>query len=223
MVTPLSREIDTHMPQQTFHFDLDAGVDCLAFANTNEDRNVTNPVERLSSYGNLVDFSEQTGQLTVSGANDLRLMAERRPDEAQAVLERAIRFREAIYRVFAAIAADHTPEAEDLDLLNDELRDAMSQTRLVPADKGFDWTWPASAMPMERALWPVARSAAELLISGELDRVRECAAHDCGWLFFDESRNRSRRWCSMQTCGNRAKVDRFRTRRKDANTPQPVG
>lgn len=210
------------MHQQTFHFDLDAGVDCLAFANTNEDRNVTSPVERLSTYGSLVDFSEQTGQLTVSGANDLRLLAERKPDEAQAVLQRAIRLREAIYRVFSAIAADRTPEPSDLDLLNTELHDAMSHTRLVAVDNGFDWTWPASTPELERALWPVARSAAELLISDELDRVRECAAHDCGWLFFDESRNRSRRWCSMQTCGNRAKVDRFRTRRKDANTPQQV-
>jgi predicted RNA-binding Zn ribbon-like protein len=45
-----------------------------------------------------------------------------------------------------------------------------------------------------------------------LERVRECANHDCGWLFLDLSRNRSRKWCDMSSCGNRAKVRRFRER-----------
>jgi predicted RNA-binding Zn ribbon-like protein len=61
-------------------------------------------------------------------------------------------------------------------------------------------------------LWPVVRSAAELLTSDELGRVRECAADNCAWLFLDRSKNRSRRWCDMAVCGNRDKVRRFRQR-----------
>jgi predicted RNA-binding Zn ribbon-like protein len=206
--------------QHTAHqFDLDAGVDCLAFSNTLDGRNDARPQERLASYLDLVEFTFQTGQLSISDANDLRLMAERRPDEATDVLRQAITLREAIYRIFSAIAAQATPQPDDLDLLNAELHEAMAATRLVPTRNGFDWTWPGQPHSLKRAYWPVVRSAAEMLTSGELDRVRECAAHDCGWLFFDESRNRSRRWCSMQTCGNRAKVDRFRTRQRTEAQP----
>lgn len=204
------------MQQTAQQFDMDAGIDCLAFTNTNDNRNDPQPVELLRKYADLVDFAEQAGLLTISNANDLKLLAERSPDEARAALERAITLREAMYRIFSAVAAGRTPDPADLDLLNASLHQAMSHSRLVPARDGFDWTWPDDQKSLDRATWPLVRSAAELLTSGEVDRVRECAAHDCGWLFFDESRNRSRRWCSMQTCGNRAKVDRFRTRRKDA-------
>ena len=86
---------------------------------------------------------------------------------------------------------------------NADLHEAMARTQLVPENDGFTWTWPDDVVVLERAIWPVVRSAADLLISGELDRVRECAASDCSWLFFDESRNRSRRWCSMSSSGTR--------------------
>jgi predicted RNA-binding Zn ribbon-like protein len=56
----------------------------------------------------------------------------------------------------------------------------------------------------------VARSAAELLQSEELGRVRRCDGEDCRWLFLDTSRSRNRRWCDMADCGNTAKVRRYR-------------
>ena len=64
-------------------------------------------------------------------------------------------------------------------------------------------------------LGPVARSAAELLTSDRLDRLRQCESEKgCGWLFVDGSRNRSRRWCDMSDCGNRAKARRFHRRHR---------
>jgi predicted RNA-binding Zn ribbon-like protein len=62
----------------------------------------------------------------------------------------------------------------------------------------------------------VARSAAELLTSRELSGLRECAGYDCGRLFMDGTKNRSRRWCDMASCGNRAKGRRHYERRKAA-------
>jgi predicted RNA-binding Zn ribbon-like protein len=58
-------------------------------------------------------------------------------------------------------------------------------------------------------LWPIVLAAAELLTSAGRARVRECAAHGCGWLFLDTSRSQRRRWCTMASCGNRAKARRF--------------
>lgn len=61
---------------------------------------------------------------------------------------------------------------------------------------------------LERILWPIAQSAAELLTSSELGTVRLCEAPDCAWLFLDQSCNRSRRWSDMKVCGNRQKARR---------------
>jgi predicted RNA-binding Zn ribbon-like protein len=66
-------------------------------------------------------------------------------------------------------------------------------------------------------LGPVAKSAADLLASEELDLARECAGDDCGWLFIDRTRNHSRRWCDMKSCGNLAKVHSYRSRKKSVS------
>ena len=92
---------------------------------------------------------------------------------------------------------------------------------LLPQEAGgdasspsFAWTRTDAADSLTAPLRPVVRSAAELLTSPEtLLRVRECDGTDCTWLFLDQSRNRSRRWCSMESCGNRAKVRRHYRRR----------
>jgi len=77
---------------------------------------------------------------------------------------------------------------------------------LEPGGAGFSGSWPAADY-LDRPLWPVARAAADLLQSEQLERVGECADdRGCGYLFLDTSRNHSRRWCSMESCGNRAKA-----------------
>jgi predicted RNA-binding Zn ribbon-like protein len=73
---------------------------------------------------------------------------------------------------------------------------------------------------LDRMLWPLAHSAAELLASSERARVRLCEGEDCGWLFLDTSRNGARHWCDMKDCGNRAKVRRFRERQRVADDPR---
>jgi predicted RNA-binding Zn ribbon-like protein len=85
----------------------------------------------------------------------------------------------------------------------------MSHLRLVPGEDHFDWEWTGQEDRLDALLWPVGVSAAGLLASDDLNRVGECADdRGCGYLFFDTSRNRSRRWCEMRDCGNRAKARR---------------
>ena len=89
----------------------------------------------------------------------------------------------------------------------------MAHSRIIETPAGFVWDWDGSADALDKMLWPVVLSAADLLTSKELERVGECADHRrCGWLFFDVSRNHSRRWVSMEICGNRAKVRRHRSK-----------
>jgi predicted RNA-binding Zn ribbon-like protein len=68
--------------------------------------------------------------------------------------------------------------------------------------------WTSATDGLEQILFAVLTSAAELLASDRLKRIRECASADCTWLFIDMSRNRTRRWCDMKGCGNRMKARR---------------
>jgi predicted RNA-binding Zn ribbon-like protein len=140
--------------------------------------------------------------------------AEVHPAQASAVLDQAIALRETIYRIFSAVATGRSPEAADLAALNAAISQAMAHLRIIETPAGFVWGWDGGDDALDQMLWPVVRSAADLLTSKELERVGECAEHQrCGWLFLDVSRNHSRRWCSMELCGNRAKVRRHYQRK----------
>jgi predicted RNA-binding Zn ribbon-like protein len=119
-------------------------------------------------------------------------------------LRRAIRFREALYRIFKAAIDERRPHAEDLAALNRELAAERLTFRSGRFTLGDD----------DSLLSIIARDAVRLLTSDELSRVRQCGGESCGWLFLDTSRNRSRQWCDMRDCGNLAKVRRFRERQK---------
>jgi predicted RNA-binding Zn ribbon-like protein len=85
----------------------------------------------------------------------------------------------------------------------------MMQSQIVKTEDGFQWDLAGNKAKLDWILNPVIRSAADLLISEEFKRIKKCADPICGWLFLDISRNRSRRWCDMSACGNRAKASRF--------------
>jgi len=88
----------------------------------------------------------------------------------------------------------------------------MGRSQVIPTDAGFTWVWAEGGRALDCMLWPVARSAADLLTAGELPAIRQCQGSQCGWLFLDTSRNRTRVWCDMRVCGNRAKARRHHAR-----------
>jgi predicted RNA-binding Zn ribbon-like protein len=192
---------------------------CLDFANTANWHASAQPEEELNSYADLVGWGRQVGLLTAAEAERLLQTAAQQPADAHAALAQAVELREAIYRIFSAIAAGRTPAPADLAILNNWFATGLGRLQVTQTAGSFGWQWQGAAAALEGLLWPVAHSAAELLISAELDRVKECAdERGCGWLFFDTSRNRSRRWCSMEGCGNLAKVRRHRRKQADAET-----
>jgi predicted RNA-binding Zn ribbon-like protein len=188
---------------------------CLDFANTAEWHASGHPTEQLQSYAALVSWAQRVGILTDHEAGQLSREATRRPSDAAAVLERAISLREALYRILSAVVADRPPGEADLAILNGALSDALARVHVVREADSFAWRWAADETALDRVLWPVARSAADLLTSEKLARVGQCADdRGCGWLFLDMSRNRSRRWCDMKDCGNRAKAKRHYVRKR---------
>ena len=166
--------------------------------------------EKLTSYEDLLAWSVLAGSVDRRAAGELARIAAREPREASNALARAVRLREALYRIFKCAHEGWRPKKADADVLRNELSIARSHQRLSARGSGFLWTFPEPPAALDSILWPVALSAAELLTSGDLARLGQCSGAECGWLFLDTSRNHRRQWCDMRDCGNRAKVRRFR-------------
>jgi len=198
-------------------WELLGGYLCLDFANTADWHASDQPQELLTSYAEFVSWSQQAHILTEKQAKRLLRQAADRPEEAMAVLIRAIALREAIYGIFAAIAHGQSPQATDLGALNAVLSEMLARSQIAPIETGFGWQWAGEDDALDRPLWSIARSAADLLTSDELQRVGQCADdRGCGWLFLDTSRNHTRRWCSIEECGNRAKAHRHYERKRSS-------
>jgi predicted RNA-binding Zn ribbon-like protein len=192
-----------------------AGRLCLDFANTADWHAREQPVELLREYRDLVVWSRRVEIVDSATTEALLRRAGHQPGSANDVLARAIELREALYRVFARHARGAPAPDADLATLNRALADAFEHLIVAEHDGAFEWEWRAGSDALDQMLWPIARSAADLLTGPALARVRECEGYPCGWLFLDTSRNRSRRWCSMEVCGNRAKARRHYARTRD--------
>jgi predicted RNA-binding Zn ribbon-like protein len=104
-------------------------------------------------------------------------------------------------------------ELLQLELLNEFLREGREQTSLARRDDGVIVLHRTFDLATARSVFlPVALSAADLLVNGNIDLVRVCEANDCVLSFYDRTKSHRRRWCSAGTCGNRDKVNRFRAR-----------
>jgi len=194
-------------------FELHGGVLCLDFVNTLDDRPSEQPKELLRSYIDVARFAEDTGTFEDSRVDDLMKRNQMDPEAAQHALSAAKELREAMYAIFRAVMRKEPAPAMALAQLNVYVQDAAQHSRLVETNGHFEWRFDYSSL-FHAILWPIARSAADLLASDQLQFVRACESKTCQWLFLDLSRNHRRRWCKMNLCGNRAKARRFYARQK---------
>jgi predicted RNA-binding Zn ribbon-like protein len=207
---------DTNISKPAFKFL--GGWLCLDFVNT-RNWDSKDPVhERFKAYSDFVWWNRQADTFSHSETQHLLQQGECQPAEATAAFEQGLALRDVIYHIFRAIEAGLTPDRTDLSVFNAALSEALAHLRVVWAEDNFIWAWSNQENMLEQAFWPVLRSAADLLTSDKLDRLGKCAGDSCGWLFLDLSRNRSRRWCDMTHCGNRAKARRHYKRRHSTGT-----
>ena len=189
----------------------------VQFANTVGSRRSSRPQERLPSYDALLEWGVRAELFGQSEAARLRREAESRPADAESARIRAVALRDAVYRLLEASGEGRTPAVADLEVLNAALGECAVRRRLRLTPEGLCWAWAeAPDGDLDWMLWPVAYSAAETLTGSEAARIKACPAEGCGWIFIDQSRNRSRRWCDMQSCGNREKARRHYHRGKAA-------
>jgi predicted RNA-binding Zn ribbon-like protein len=164
----------------------------------------------LNDYDDLVAWARRFRVIDEREARRLRQQARRHPREAAKTFDRALQIRGTLDDVFRSIALSQEPAAKATAALARDEADAVARAKLVHRDYGFGWSW-IDDVSLGRPLWPVVHDATRLLTDGPLDRIKACDG--CRYLFIDESKNRSRRWCEMSTCGTAEKMRRYVERR----------
>jgi predicted RNA-binding Zn ribbon-like protein len=183
---------------------------CLAYANTRYWRGTAAPTEQLNGPDDLLQWAAATERLPQRLIDRISADWRERPDAAAIGFREATNLRDAIFRCFAATAGSRPPSDDNLAALNAALADAPPRRRLRLGGWEIGMPDPSASALLAPTLW----SAADLLVGAQLQRVRQCANPECGWLFLDNSKSGNRRWCSMSACGNRAKAHRHYLRQK---------
>ncbi len=184
------------------------GAPCLDLANTINSRR--EPVhDYLQQYADLAGWAVKAGILSTLKRDRLIKLSEKNTKEADAAMRKALEFRELIYRLFSSAARGSRINQADMETFVAFYAEAMSHMKLSKKEHYFVFDWPADET-LDSVLWQIVHSAGQLLLSKELNRVKECP--NCGWLFLDTSKNQSRRWCSMNACGARDKMRRYHAR-----------
>jgi predicted RNA-binding Zn ribbon-like protein len=162
----------------------------------------------------LVGFLEVSGAVGSEEGTRFRALGREAPSRCAGAVIRALELRAVIRQILDAIAQHRPLAAEWIEVVNRALRAGGGMEQLVAAGNG----WRPAFVPERRdslgALAPLARSAAELIVEGPSAPVRRCANPRCVLFFYDDSRSRRRRWCSMAVCGNRMKVAAHALRRR---------
>ncbi len=190
---------------------------CLDFVNSKVMDVRTVPFYDLfTDYEHIVFWCRHLNILTDEDVERLLQLARQNPLEAQKAFEKITALRDANYRTLTAVAGQQEPANEDLDILNQNLSEAMQHRKVISTPEGLGWAWAKHDDSLDWMLWPLALSTAEILTSGQAQRIRAC--NGCYWMFMDTSRNGLRRWCDMKTCGNRAKAHRHYERTKNSKS-----
>jgi predicted RNA-binding Zn ribbon-like protein len=194
------------------------GHPALDFINTVHDWTVSAPHDYLSAFADAIRFGEAAGLLTRADHSRLRRRT------AHIELTRLRELRALLKRTFQMQLSGLAPSNADLRKLSANLAEATHATRLIAAPR----TRRSLQVPIRREITVeragdallrlrIAESAVALLVSDAILRVKSCPT--CGWFFLDLSKNRSRRWCSMDACGSVAKARRYYRRLKERTNP----
>ena len=179
--------------------------------------------DRLTDYDRLTRWADAAGVITPRLAAQLCSLAAEHPRIAERAHRDVVDLRWQLRQLFEAVTEGETLSGlPALEQLNETLASVLPRlelavgARAARGESALRWSWRDAEEHLDAILWPVARAAAELLVSDEASRIRECGGEDCGWMYVDRSRNGLRRWCQMEVCGTREKSRQRAVRRIDA-------
>ena len=192
---------------------LDGGRLCLNFVNTIHDRHAPALEDYIVTAERFFEWSLRAGAIESSRNRSRRLQS---PRAASTLGADVRRLRARLHTLFSALIDGAPVPTAAVHELDKWIHRAWRQMHVDPSATG--WLRrikprPAHHEPLEA----IALSALELLRTSDLARLRRCQAPNaCGWLFYDDTKNGSRRWCSMSNCGVFFKMRRYRTRNRVA-------
>jgi predicted RNA-binding Zn ribbon-like protein len=175
-------------------------------------------LEPLRPFVNTLDVDEGTDalsspQVLVTWLREHGLLTDADDGDSSSAtaedLEAAVALRGALRAMLLCNHDGTRPDPAAIRVLNETSDRACMSVRFT--DDG--WSVCACGVPgIAGAFGRLLTIIADAQKDGTWQRLKICAADDCAWAYYDVSRNRSRRWCSMEVCGNRAKVHAYRGR-----------
>jgi predicted RNA-binding Zn ribbon-like protein len=191
-------------------FKLYAGHPALELVNTLDLRFSAQAVDLIPMYRDLLRLTTQLQLLTAEQARKLG----RTVDEvdAQRVVATTVELRESLAAVLYGRIDGGKPPAAQIKILEQQFHAASLHRRLLAGESHLEWSWSGVERQAEIPLWMLAQAASDLLVSSDAELIKDCGDPTCRWLFLDVSKNHTRRWCDMKTCGNRMKARRHHAR-----------
>jgi predicted RNA-binding Zn ribbon-like protein len=189
----------------------------LDFTNTSSGRNSPTHQEHLHGFKDLLAWVEHAKVVSPEDCSRIRGSISEGSNVATTTFASALDTREVIWRIATALAEGR--------VVNDDLRQrlvalhalSLGHAGMELRNSAYIWAWDARRDVRSAILGPIALSALTLLMERDLSRTKRCEGADCGWLFLDTTKNKTRRWCEMRVCGNRSKVRAARLRKKLAD------
>jgi predicted RNA-binding Zn ribbon-like protein len=202
------------LPSRAGSLDLVGCELALDFTNTSSGRGFLSHREHLRDFDTIMQWVEHARVMAPSDCTYVRTTVAKRPKLGRAVFEQVLKIRELIWTIGTALA-EQRPVSEKLRAsLTAAHAESFRVAEMKMRDGAYIWTWDPRRDVQGAILGPITLSALTLLMEKELSRTKRCAGMECGWLFFDTTKNSRRRWCEMRVCGNRAKVRAARAKQK---------
>jgi len=190
-----------------FTLRFDGGNLSLNFLNTVEYRHEEFAVDFIHHYLDLITWAHFADAVGDSQKELLQGLSQEKSNEAIKIYYEAIQLREAMYEYIINLINRENVDPVSMHIINQWISRAFSNLELHLVDRNVVLDWNAEKFGLESVLWPIIKSFVDLVTLTNHKRIKQCS--NCGWIFVDNSKNSSRRWCSMEICGNRVKARRF--------------
>jgi len=206
-----------HFERRPDSLSLVAGKLALDFANTESGRGGAEHLDHLQTAGDLVAWAAHAKIIGEKDAALARRIIKDQNKLARHLVARGRFLRETIYRINSNVVAGKPPAKKLLHSLTATHAEMLATATLTPHGDNYGWAWHPKAELTAAILGPITLSALHLLLDADFSRIKQCHGNHCGWLFFDNTKNKSRQWCDMSVCGNRAKARALRARARHEN------
>ncbi|MEX1035804.1 MAG: CGNR zinc finger domain-containing protein [Sneathiella sp.] len=186
----------------------------LAIDFVNSYKRIGREKEGISNFDDLLTFMKSHHLLHEEEASDLHMFLFQNPARCQDVVDSLVELRSTFRAVLTELSQGWPANPEFYADINARLANFKSYLKVEPADGGMELKTIIDENGPEKLMFPIVRDIADFLASDHMEKTRSCANDDCDLYFVNQSRNGRRRWCSMSTCGNRAKVNAYLKRQE---------